>query len=79
LARGDASGGIQKDEISRKKDEKYRSTNAMRNSSSLIGTILGILWLPLLVGAIVVALAEALHLLLPWIYDHCLWIGDWIL
>jgi hypothetical protein len=50
----------------------------MRNSFWLIGTILGILWLPLLVGPFVGALAEALHLSLPWIYDHCLWIGDWI-
>jgi hypothetical protein len=50
----------------------------MRDLSQVIGNIIGILWFPLLVGAIVVALAKALHLFLPWIYDHCLWIGDWI-
>jgi hypothetical protein len=50
----------------------------MRKSSSLIGIILGIVWLLLLIGALVVSLAEAVHLFLPWLYDHCLWIADWI-
>jgi hypothetical protein len=50
----------------------------MRNSCLLIGNKLGILSPPLLVGAIVESLAEALPLSLSWIYDHCLWIGDWI-
>jgi hypothetical protein len=50
----------------------------MRNSSSLIGTLLGFLWLALLIGLFAGALAEALHLLLPWIYEHCLWIAHWV-
>jgi len=50
----------------------------MREFSSLIGNMLGILWVPLVVGVVVVSLAEAMHLFLPWVYDHCLWIGDWI-
>jgi hypothetical protein len=52
--------------------------DSMRNSCLLIGNKLGILSLPLLVGPFVGALAEALHLSLPWIYEHCLWIGDWL-
>ena len=50
----------------------------MRCMSSLISTILGVSWLPLLVGSVVASFAEALHGLLPWIYDHCLWIGEWV-
>jgi len=51
----------------------------MHSSSSLIGKMLGILWLPILVGSFFVwALAEPLHQSLPWIYEHCLWIADWV-
>jgi hypothetical protein len=35
--------------------------------------MLDILWLPLLVGPFIGALAETLRLTLPWSYEHCLW------
>jgi len=50
----------------------------MCSSSSLISAILSLLWLSLIVGSFVVVCAEALPTILPCVYDHCLWIGNWI-
>jgi hypothetical protein len=50
----------------------------MRVLSSLITNILGVFCVLLVLVSFVVCFAEALHALLPWIYEDYLWIGTWI-